>query len=140
MWFEASEGPNNGSCYLARETRRFATPTECKGLTERTTTARGRISRHSPVRRGSPPRPPRLPVAGLRCRWPAGAPNFVVFERNHAANALVLLRRADLTTPEYETASAIRIIRTMAARKPNANLITDLLLASRVNLDADAPA
>jgi len=39
-----------------------------------------------------------------------------------------------LTTPEYETANATRIIRTMAARKPDANLMTDLLLASGVSL------
>jgi hypothetical protein len=30
-----------------------------------------------------------------------------------------------LTTPEYETASAARISRAMAARKPDANLITE---------------
>src|SRR5215203_2108195 len=58
----------------------------------------------------------------------------IVFERNHAATPLSCSVAATLTTPEYETASATRTIRTMAARKPDANLITDLLLANRVNL------
>src|SRR5215207_10121012 len=58
----------------------------------------------------------------------------IVFERNHAATPLSCSVAATLTTPEYETASATRTIRTMAARKPDANLITDPLLANRVNL------
>src|SRR5215217_3862402 len=58
----------------------------------------------------------------------------IVFERNHAATPLSCSVAATLTTPEYETASATSIIRTMDARKPDANLMTDLLLTSGVNL------
>ena len=58
----------------------------------------------------------------------------IVFERNHAATPLSCYVAATLTTPEYETANATRIIRTMAARKPDASLMTDLLLASGVSL------